>query len=214
MEISPIQLFQMLLTSFLLGGAVGILCDLYRSFMMLLGAYHCSVPNRKEKKTESPKVSWCEWMAQLLGDLLFFVTVAVGIVVINYTFNDGKMRIYTIFGIFFGYFIYRISVRKLVLFLLNRTVFFLRRVFFTVFSVIFLPFRKICSFLYKKSYKIRKKIKKGLEKKREQVYNIYVKKYSSKIAQKEDLQQDHKQEKTKKEGDANDTEKVFSKQKK
>lgn len=170
MEISPISLLQMLFVSFVMGGGLGVLCDLYKVIWMLLGAYGLSHHSKDISPSKSKKIS--KQCIVFLGDICFFVILAGLIVVLNYTYNDGKMRIYTGIGLLFGYYVYRKSIGKWFLFGGEKLVFFVKRIFLSVFSFLFYPFRKVFSFLYKKIKKIFKNIKKALEKKAKKVYNL------------------------------------------
>jgi hypothetical protein len=155
MEVSPISLLQMLLAALAMGGELGALCDLYKGIWMFLGAYDFSHhPNNPV--CSKLKIGIKQTVA-FFGDVFFFLISAGMIVVLNYTYNDGKMRIYTGISLFLGYFIYRKSIGKLVIFGVEHLAFLMKRIFLFVFLLLFYPFRLFYSFFLKKLRKIIRK---------------------------------------------------------
>ncbi len=108
-----------------------------------------------------------------IQDVVWFAGAGAGTVILNYTFNDGKIRIYTFLGMLFGILIYRLIIGIWSKWLLERLIFFLRAFFAMVFAILFAPFLKIFVFFRRKVNKLLKIFRKALEKKRKKVYNMY-----------------------------------------
>ena len=117
------------------------------------------------------------FMVIFIQDLYVFLMAGIGISVLNFTYNDGKNRLYTILGILLGFLFYRIIFEKPMRWGLEG-LFFCINVFFSCLFLIFIrPFSKIIKFFNKKLIEIRKKIFKCLAKRKKRVYNLYGKKY-------------------------------------
>ena len=187
MEISPFQMLRLLISSFELGLIMGIFCDIqyFIRLLLRLEEMDSSVNHLYEKKyfcvdcgckrrQGGSRIRVIRTVVFWIEDLCFWGAIAIGIVVINYTFNDGKNRVFTFLGILVGFLIYRVLLKKLVRCLLQRIVFLWDLLFSWIFYMFFHPVSKFSSFLCEKVKKITKKIHKSIAKKKEKVYNLYV----------------------------------------
>lgn len=136
---------------------------------MLLGVYDFTYHPNKTISGRARK--FLRDIVRFLGDFGFFIVFACMIAVINYTYNDGSMRIYTPICILIGYFLYRSLIGRVVNRVIEWIVYSLKRTISFIFSIIFYPFRRILFFLIKKAKNLFKKIYKSLEKMTEKVYN-------------------------------------------
>ena len=185
MEISPILLLWLLVASVVFGILVGILNDVYRITRIFLGVkyakgsvsrlYENDLPflkrplrelrNGKAQKFFLPFVI-------LLQDVFLFSFAAVGIVVLNYYFNDGQFRCYTVVAVFSGFLFYYFTLGKLLIFVSEYLVYFLRSTFVVFGWLLCRPICLFVGFFWKKSKNIYAKVKKTIAKKQKMVYNI------------------------------------------
>ena len=91
--------------------------------------------------------------------------------ILNYYFNDGKFRIYSVVALLCGFFFYRFTVGKLVMLVLEAILFVLRAAVLTLFDWIKKPMGVFVVFFGKIAKKIAKKLAKSIAKKRKKVYN-------------------------------------------
>ena len=184
MEISPILLAKMLFVCFAFGIQMGILFDIGRA---LRGLFSNEVKSKRVRgfyqkdllftKREFPKMEKriCKFFKNthiFLFDIIFVVFAVWGLIKINYSYNDGGMRAFTIVGLVAGFFCYYFTLSRLVVFLLESLVFALKYLVFSVFVAIFSPFSKIYNKLVKKFKKSLGKFRFRLEKKSKKVYNV------------------------------------------
>lgn len=185
MEISPIRLFFLLISSFFLGLGVGVLYDIHRMLRVLLGVrYTKNRPTKfflqplpivkrplreircgKVKNTFLTIVIFCQ-------DVFLCCASAVGIVILNYAFNDGRFRFYTVVALLIGFLLYYFTLGKLVIFLSEWIVFFLRAAFAIFFYLLSRPVVIFFNFLGKNVKKMRSNIQKTIANQRKKVYNI------------------------------------------
>ena len=186
MEISPIRLFFLLLSSFVFGIGIGIFYDLHRILRVFFGVQYTQ--NRPTKFFSKPlpilkrslgeiRQGKCKKMflfaLMFIQDLILCCVSAVGIVILNYAFNDGRLRFYTILALFIGFFLYYFTFGKLVMFLSEWIVFFLRGIFSISFFLLSRPFVIFWLFLGKIVKKARSNLQKTIANQRKKVYNIH-----------------------------------------
>ncbi len=216
MEISPIQLFRLLLVSLLFGAIMGAVSDLNRIARMMIGL---EAPSKKMQGLYAKRIPVMgrslslpsvkrgravgAWTVTAVQDVVWFVLAGVGAVVIGYTFNDGRLRLYTLLGMVLGGLGYRLLIGSWAKYVLETATFLMRAVLGVLFFLILLPFRKIMAFLLKKIHYLLKSFHKALEKKRKKVYNLHGIDYFLQEARRGFLT------KSKKEKGGNDAEKVF-----
>lgn len=192
MEISPILMFQLFVSSIVFGLILGFFGDVNHVSRFVLSLekgsesieklYRHPIPflGRPLRRLKTNKyLKKVHFVVIFFQDLLFFLIAGIGISVLNFTYNDGKNRLYTILGILLGFIFYRIIFEKLMRWGLEG-LFFCINVFFSYLLLIFVrPFSKITKFFYKKMIEFQKKILKCLAKRKKRVYNLYVKRYYS-----------------------------------
>ena len=186
MEISPIRLFFLLLSSFALGIGLGIFYDLHRILRVFFGVQYTQ--NRPTKFFSKPLPILKRSLGEIrqgkckkiflfalifIQDLFLCCISALGIVILNYAFNDGRFRFYTILALFVGFFLYYFTLGKLVMFLSEWIVFFLRAVFSICIFLLSRPFVIFWSFLGKIVKKVRSNLQKTIANQRKKVYNIH-----------------------------------------
>ena len=91
---------------------------------------------------------------------------------INYSYNDGGIRFFTVAGILLGFVIYYFTLSRALIFLGELASFAVRYTFFAIFDVVSLPFLKIYNNLVKKIKKSYEKFRIRIEKKqKKKVFN-------------------------------------------
>jgi len=186
MEISPIRLLFLLLSSFGFGIGIGVFYDVHRILRVLFGVQYTK--NRPTKYFSKPLPILKRPLGEIkrgkiktaflsvlifMQDLLLCCVSAVGIVILNYAFNDGRFRFYTILALFGGFFLYYFTVGKLMMFLSEWIVFFLRSVFSIFFFLLSRPWVILWRFLGKIVKKSRANLQKTIANQRKKVYNIH-----------------------------------------
>ena len=185
MEISPIRLFFLLISSFFLGIGAGALYDLHRIVRVLFGVRYTK--NRPTKLFLQPLPIikrplgeiHCGKVKNTLLSILIFVqdlflccVSALGIVILNYTFNDGRFRFYTVIALLLGFLVYYFTLGKVVIFLSEWIVFVFRSFFLIFFFLLSRPFVIFLRFLGKNLKKLRLNLQKSIANQRKKVYNI------------------------------------------
>ena len=187
MEISPYFLSLLVLYSFLFGGVVGVLNDLHRLTRILLGVRYSQKRFERLYQARLPLVGRSVGeigtggfrrialpVLLFLQDVLLFSFAAVGVAVLNFYFNHGQFRIYTVVAVLLGFLLYYFTVGKLVM-LFSEGIVCLLRMALTIFLfLVTRPFvylwRGICAV----SEKIVRKIREAIANRRKKVYNIRV----------------------------------------
>lgn len=190
MEESPILMLWLCIWSTCFGGMLGLLNDLNHALRFFFGLDRGGavaerilkhpIPIRKRpirRPRTTPLLAGIRQATVFFQDIAFFLVSGSGIVVLNFTYNDGKNRIYTVLGLGVGFLLYRALLRRgarasleaFVSVILVSLSFFL--------YITFAPFGKITKFFYSFFNKIRKNILKSIAKRKKRVYNLYVRKY-------------------------------------
>lgn len=186
MGISPIRLFYLLLSSFLFGFGMGVIYDIHRILRVFFGVQYSKKRPTKFLVRPLPIVGrplgeirqgklkkFFLSLLIFLQDVFFFCIAALGVVILNYAYNDGQFRFYTILALFFGFFVYYFTLGKIVIYLSEWIVFILRAAFSIFFFLLLQPFVKIASFLLKIVKKTQANLQKTIANKRKKVYNIH-----------------------------------------
>lgn len=185
MEISPYFLTLLVIYSFFFGAVVGILNDLHRLTRILFGVryskkhferlYEAKLPllgravgeigTGKIKKILLPVMIFFQ-------DVLLFSFTAVGVAILNYYFNFGQFRIYTVISVLLGFLLYYFTVGKLVMLFSEGIVCLARMALAMLLYLLTRPFvllwRLICAVVRK----ITDKIGEAIAKRRKKLYNI------------------------------------------
>lgn len=183
MEISPMRIFWMLVYAFAFGALCGIFNDINRLVRVLLGVrygkermdrlYSLKIPILgRPLKESSGRIKGVFLSAVIfVQDLLLMIFFGCGTVFINYSFNDGRVRIYTPLLVIFGFLGYYFSIGKIVIYFSENIAFALKCIFAVILSIFYRPIRIIALFFVKNIIKISKNLCKSLEKRKKMVYN-------------------------------------------
>ena len=119
MEISPMRIFWMLVYAFAFGALCGVLNDINRLVRVLLGVrygkermrrlYSLKIPvlgrSLRERKDGGIKGFFLSAII-FVQDMMLMLFCGGGIIFINYSFNDGRVRIYTPLMVILGFVCY------------------------------------------------------------------------------------------------------------
>ena len=181
MEISPILLATMLAYSFELGIVAGIFYDAQRVIRAFFGIGACDttlvwkLPIIKKEITlaKEEKVSGAaKKILVFFGDFLSVAFAGVGVIIINYSYNNGQFRFFTVIGALVGFICYFLTVGRLTERFLAPLSFFLKYCILSFFVILGYPFKLFLDFIIKFVVKIYFLFKIILEKRRKRVYNI------------------------------------------
>ncbi len=186
MGISPIRLFYLLLSSFFLGVGMGVVYDIHRIVRVLFGVQYSQkgatayflrplpIVGRPIGEIRQGKVKKI-WLSVFvfLQDVFLLSAAGVGIVILSYALNDGRFRIYTVVALFVGFFLYYITLGKIVIYFSEWIVFLLRAFFSILFFILSRPFVKILSFLWNIIKKTQSNLQQTIANQRKKVYNIH-----------------------------------------
>lgn len=183
MEINPFLLAKMLFVAFLFGIQSGIVFDLCRALRCVILGEPRSKKIKKLFDIKRPfqdctvggknKGFILKNVFIFVSDFLWAIYSFCGVVLINYSYNNGGIRAFSVLGAVLGFALYYFTVSKIVIFLTEFLAFLVRFTFFAVFGVLGFPFLKIYNNLVKKVKKRCENIRFRLEKKPEKVYNVF-----------------------------------------
>ena len=182
MEISQITLAKLLLYSFLLGLAVGALYDAGRLLRILFGVeradgfgariYEWTLPicKRPMRSGEGRRVARA--VVINICDFLCVAAATLGILVLSYAYNSGRVRFFVLLGATVGFFLYRAIFSRFLMLACRPMILLFRYVLLSFLAIFCTPFAKMYRFVLKYIKKIAYLYIFTLEKKREKVYNI------------------------------------------
>jgi hypothetical protein len=180
MEISPLTLSILLLYSFLWGGIIGVINDVNKVIRVILFGnafferYKKTVEffrlNNRPQKSNSLDRTFLNILI-FIQDFFALIIAAVGLILLNYYYNDGYFRLFTFIAIFIGFFIYYFTIGKLVTVILEPLAFFLRCIIISVIRIIILPLRLLLKSIITLIFKLFVKCKKSIEKNNNLRYN-------------------------------------------
>ena len=182
MEISQITLAKLLLYAFLLGLAVGALYDAGRLLRILLGVersdgfgsriYEWKLPicKRPMRSGEGRRVSRA--LVINICDFLCVIAATLGILILSYAYNSGRVRFFTLLGATVGFFLYRAFLSKILMLSCRPIVLLARYLLLSFLAIFCAPFAKMYRFVLKYIKKIAYLYIFTLEKIKEKVYNI------------------------------------------
>ena len=185
MEISPILLAKMLMVSFLFAIQAGRVFDVGRAARLFFScdpksaklkkAYRVRLPfSKREMSTIAQKKTnrFLKNAVIFFADVIFVIYSAWGIVKINYSYNDGELRAFSILGFLMGFVIYYFTFSRVAIFLLELVIFSIKYFLAAFFDGLYLPFLKIYNNLVKNIKKVGEKFHFRIEKKGKKVYNV------------------------------------------
>lgn len=184
MEIFPELLAWMLFVSFLFGIQLGVIFDALAS----LRIFAVAEPRRGLKKLPFLKLPLSgrplnfsdnkksrriiKNIIILIGDFFISVYGVYGLSVINYSYNDGKFRFFTVVGVAVGFVCYYFTVSRLVRALLELVILAVRYLFTALLELFCRPISFVYNIFVKKFKKISEKFAFRIEKKAKRVYNV------------------------------------------
>ena len=180
MEISPLTLSILLVSSFLWGGIVGVINDINKMIRVFLCGEEVFDRYRKmaaffrleKKKRQFLKFNKVSFNVLLFVQDLFCVLIAtLGLILLNYYYNDGYFRFFTFLAAVGGFAIYYFTFGKLVRAVSEPTLFFIRCIIIFVVRIVALPVRWIFIGIKNLATKFFVKYKKSIEKMRNLRYN-------------------------------------------
>ena len=126
MQVQPIELFRLLMSSFMVGVALGVLYDVLRIGRVLIGMNHytsaATVPvfcpkfcKRREKKSRTRFVKIHFNILLGVQDIFFCLTMGAAVAVLLFYHNNGEFRGFVIIAILAGFAVYLMTVGKLVI---------------------------------------------------------------------------------------------------
>ncbi len=187
MEISPLMMARLLLYSFLWGGVTGAFydaCRIVRVFfgvryanMRFGGLFEWRLPFIKKAISVGDKsdkiIGKCIRNAVIFtGDFASVLFAFGGLIVLNYAYNDGKFRFFTLAGLLVGFLIYYATAGKLVMLVSEPAAFIIKYVFCSIFLIFAFPIKKIFQIAVKNIRKLHFLYSFTLEKREKKVYNI------------------------------------------
>ena len=196
MEVSQITLAVMLLYSFLFGIMIGIIYDLNRIIRVIFGVrytkkysrlYSLGLPVSKKNVIMGRSHGFWQSLVINLGDLLCVIAAALGLILINYGYNSGRFRFFTVAALIVGFVIYRFSIGRIIILITEPLAFICKYIFLSICDILALPMRKIGRFIFKIVKKISSLYIFTLENKIKKLYNIRGRVFLSAETKKSDL---------------------------
>ena len=154
-----------LVVSFLCGFALSIVYDIFRVLRMARG-YNITTLPIKEDRSTSFKIfssytdrylksvkrksnSWIGYLIFFIDDLLFFLILTISVLIVVYGFSNGIPRAFSFLALLCGFYVWRYTFSRVVLFIFLRLFFVLGGVLFFVFYPIIILFEKFKKLIYK-----------------------------------------------------------------
>lgn len=166
MEISPFLLTLLLSWSLAFGVLLGVVNDLNRIIRVFCGVkysekrfgrlYELVLPVvhrpllRKENKFHQKALA----VLIFFQDIIFFIVASIGIILLNYEFNEGRFRFFVVIAVSIGFLLYYFTLGKVVMTVSEGIVFLIKATFLVVFSIMFRPFVVLGTFLINNLKKI------------------------------------------------------------
>ena len=184
MEISPYLLAKMLFVAFFFGIQVGVIFDVGRLLRVIFwgevknkkikGLHIVKMPfsKRKISGVNGKTQAFLKYGFIFLYDFFWMLYSFIALMKINYSYNDGGMRFFTVAGVITGFAVYYFTFSRVVIFLGELVSCAVRYTFFAIFDAVSLPFLKIYNNLVKKIKKSYEKFRIYIEKKSKKVYNV------------------------------------------
>ncbi len=182
MEISPLKLTELFVLSFIFGGALGVLNDFNRIVRVFFGVRYSSKSFEKlysifnikyENNKDTTKFGTLALnLIIIVQDIFLVITAGIGTILLNYYYNDGKIRLFSLLTLGIGFFLYYFTIGKLVMLISEPIMVIIRELVKYVVRVILLPIKYIVNLLIKSVNNIYLLIKKHLAKMMNIRYNI------------------------------------------
>lgn len=104
-------------------------------------------------------------------DISFFLVAAVGMLILQYEHNDGRFRLFAALAMVIGFFLYYVTLGRLVLLFSEAIVFFIKAGFWIAVWLLLRPFVAIFRFFVKRIEKKIRNLQKVIEKRQKILYN-------------------------------------------
>lgn len=137
MELSPLMMSFLLLSSFVWGCALGMIHDVNRIIRVFLGIKY----SKKEpiiKADSGTKKIFLDVLV-FVQDVCFVSGAAIGTVFLCYHFNDGKIRFFALAAVAVGFLLYFLTVGRLVIFVFEPIVSATKILFAFIIRIITVP---------------------------------------------------------------------------
>lgn len=174
MEISPVNFVRLIAASIIFGAFMGGFNDL-QGFIRALLFFNKSDKNTDEniQKRKMAKIITDKALSIVifLQDIAFFTVFGVGIVIINYYFNNGRFRIYAPIAAFSGFLVYYFSLGIILRKIQNLIAVAIRRLILLVLTIFLKPIMLFFTFFGKNVKKLGIKVFKTIAKTQKKVYN-------------------------------------------
>lgn len=176
MEISPYKLTLLLVYSFLFGVSAGVFNDMNKLVRVFFGARYDRA-TRKTLATQKSRVGRFAYGTLIFfQDIFLFLYIGVGIVVLNYYLNYGSFRGYTVFGLVLGFLLYYFTLGRVLVYLGQAAILFIRGVISKALFILLKPLLKIAKGIIWVFKKLCEKITYPIAKRRALRYNKVKKK--------------------------------------
>ena len=185
MEISPLMMAMLLFYAVLFGIFMGVFYDANRILRVFFGVRYDGVGTQKIADLNLPFIKKplgnksgkqtgraLRYTIVFLGDFFCFVAAGIGIIILNYSYNSGEFRYFTVLGVILGFLLYYFSVGKLTIFLLEPAAMLIKYAVLSFFIIFWRPPYIIGKNIIKKLSKTIFLCTFTLEKQKERVYNI------------------------------------------
>lgn len=185
MEISPLMMAILLFYSFMFGIFMGVFYDANRIIRVFFGISYGGIgvekiaqwrlPFFKKKvrlKNERQGKRAVKTAAVFLGDVLCFLCAGIGVVILNYSYNSGEFRLFTVVGVIVGFLLYYFTIGKITILILEPVAAIVKYAFLSFFAVFLCPLYIIGKNMLKLLSKTVFLYTFTLEKRKERVYNI------------------------------------------
>lgn len=194
MEISPIRMALLLFYSFCFGMGVGVFYDANRMIRVFLGERYsrsklggiaalklpvCHRPVCLEGKKRALRAT-----VIFIGDFLCVLVAALGIIILNYSYNSGEFRMFTLFGVIVGFLLYYHTLGRLVMLVSEPLAILIKYLIFSFFIIFGFPFLKIGQIIVKNIKKVVFLYTITLEKRYKKLYNVKEEVYLLEMAKK------------------------------
>ena len=180
MEISPLTLSLLLLFSFLYGICIGIVNDINRIVRVFFGARYTKINFDKlyaflkiknEEKSQTKAKNIYLNILIFIQDIFLLIFAASGIILLNYYFNDGRFRIFTVLAMLSSAILYYLTVGKLVMLISEPIMLIIRTSVVFIVKTLLWPAQAVYTWTYGMIKNTFSKIKKHIAKARNIRYN-------------------------------------------
>lgn len=185
MEISPIKIFYMTLASVIFGMFIGVFNDINRIARKFFGVrygksrfegvYDVKLPIIKRSlgaPKESKLTKFLLPYVTVLQDIALFFAAGSGVAILNYYFNNGRLRLYTPVAVILGAVIYYFTLGKAFFYFSDLPVFFIKSIFLISLGVFYYPIGFFVKIFGASARKICTNLRKAIAKRQKKVYNI------------------------------------------